>query len=367
MRAFRTPPARRGSFTLVELLVAITVLSFLILIVTEVIDGTTKVIASSNKRQDADDQARMTLDRIGIDIVNVVRRADLDAVFPKQAGNDKLFFYSEAPAYFDSSNASLFPGASASDPKNILSLIGYHINSAYQLERLGIGLTWDGKATGSQPGSAVYLSRLNGVLDPASTVAGNWPALVGSAPEYSGTDAASSSYWQVFSTQVFRLETCFLLKDGTLSIVPVLNPAATTNNLGASAPPLVTSDSSAGYSTGSRWFDTAAQRGYVCVDNTKGAAVWNAIGTQDLTAVVVAIALLDDASRKIVTTSQLGAAVRALPDAAASALVATPPHLMKKTWQAIVQAPSFAAAAGLSPEAASRIRIYQRYFYLNAP
>ena len=46
------------------------------------------------------------------------------------------------------------------------------------------------------------------------------------------------------------------------------------NNDGAAAAPAVTDDSSAGYTVGSRWIDTTADKEYVALDVTVGAAVW---------------------------------------------------------------------------------------------
>jgi hypothetical protein len=243
-----------------------------------------------------------------------------------------------------------------------------------------MGLTWDGASstttppTASQPGSVVYLSYLNGALDPASTLAGNWPGVIGTAPNYNGTDDPTNdpnSSWQVLSTAVLRMEICFLLKDGTLSTMPVTNPSSTNNNLGANTPPLVTSDSTSPspgpYATGSRWFDTTAKRGYICVNNTPGAAVWNAIGTQDISGVVVAIAVLDDTSRKIISTSALSTLAAYLPDVTAANLNNAPPTLMKQTWESKVQSPTFASTIGIPTAVASHVRVYQRYFYLNGP
>lgn len=48
-------------------------------------------------------------------------------------------------------------------------------------------------------------------------------------------------------------------------------------NLAAAVAPTVNEDSSAGYSVGSRWIDTTADRAYVCVDASVGAAVWLAM------------------------------------------------------------------------------------------
>lgn len=46
------------------------------------------------------------------------------------------------------------------------------------------------------------------------------------------------------------------------------------NDLAAAAPPTVSDDTVAGYSVGSRWCDTTADKEYVCLDATEGAAVW---------------------------------------------------------------------------------------------
>jgi hypothetical protein len=46
------------------------------------------------------------------------------------------------------------------------------------------------------------------------------------------------------------------------------------NNLAASVAPAVTDDVDLGYTVGSRWIDTTADKEYVCLDNTDGAAVW---------------------------------------------------------------------------------------------
>ena len=59
-------------------------------------------------------------------------------------------------------------------------------------------------------------------------------------------------------------------------------------NMGAAVAPVVTDDSAAGYAIGSRWFDTTADKEYVCLDASAGAAVWiettgSAGGGTDLT------------------------------------------------------------------------------------
>lgn len=66
------------------------------------------------------------------------------------------------------------------------------------------------------------------------------------------------------------------------TVIGVTTPAAgsfttltsTTNKLDATADPTVNNDIDEGYVVGSRWIDVTADKEYVCLDNTDGAAVW---------------------------------------------------------------------------------------------
>ena len=49
-------------------------------------------------------------------------------------------------------------------------------------------------------------------------------------------------------------------------------------NFDATAPPTATDDSTAGYATGSLWYDAMAKRLYWCASAAEGAAVWIQIG-----------------------------------------------------------------------------------------
>ena len=121
----------------------------------------------------------------------------------------------------------------------------------------------------------------------------------------------------MLSSSVFRFEFCFLMKNGMLSPQPYTAPNTTPR------------------------------------------------GMQDVSAIIVAIAILDDSNRKIVTnTSQLVSALKDFPVSLGQQEAATSP-LMVTLWQDQINAPTFAQSAGLPPEAASAVRVYQRYFYLN--
>lgn len=52
-------------------------------------------------------------------------------------------------------------------------------------------------------------------------------------------------------------------------------PSAFAHNLSATADPAVANDISQGYRPGSVWINKTAQRAFICVDGTLGAAVWD--------------------------------------------------------------------------------------------
>src|SRR5581483_9053711 len=164
------PPFCASAFTLVELLVSMAVLTLLFVVMSQLVNSTTIVSTSSRKQLDADSEARVVFDRMLLDFERMIKRKDVDFLFSKQSGggnsgsNDKFFFYSEAPAYAPSSLSFKSP----------VALIGYRVNSSYQLERLGKMLTWS--TTGSNPGSVVFLTFPPGSTTPipGSTLAGSW-------------------------------------------------------------------------------------------------------------------------------------------------------------------------------------------------
>src|SRR5438105_265062 len=96
-------------FTLVELLVSVAVLVLLVLFVTTLVNSAATITTVSNKRMDADSQARQLLDRMAIDFAQMVKRNDLDffakgTTAPNSVGgamivNDQIAFYSQVPGY----------------------------------------------------------------------------------------------------------------------------------------------------------------------------------------------------------------------------------------------------------------------------
>ncbi|MGB8353241.1 MAG: prepilin-type N-terminal cleavage/methylation domain-containing protein [Chthoniobacteraceae bacterium] len=358
-----------AGFTLVEMLVATVVLVLLVVLVSQLTNSAVLTTTNSRKHMDTDSQARTVFDRMASDFDKMVKRSDVDYIFyknsPGPAGspgvNDSFFFYSEAPGYFDNPPPLTAQGTA--------SLVGYRVNNDNPyypgfpvLERLGKGLTWDGVTSGTTPGGPVFLTTLSGSAIPASTgyLDGNWTTLGTAAQNYSdGTDPD----YHVLSDQVYRLEIAFLLTDGSTSSIPVTNPGSFTNNLSASAPPTSSSDNTQHFAPGSRWFDTTGGRGYICTNSSTGAAVWNPIGIKDISAVIVTIAILDANSRKIINnaTNMVGA----LRDPVPADFTTFPANVMAQSWLSAVNSGSFATNSGIPRTAASQVRIYQRYFYIN--
>lgn len=298
----------RAAFTLLELMLAVAVLALLIVLVAQLINSATLTTTESRKHMDAESEARTILDRLGNDLGRMVKRSDVDCFLKggsiataTMEGNDSLFFFSETIGYFSGASVT------AQSP---LTLVGYRINPTatpgtpgYVLERLGQALAW-GDGSGAESMAFLTYAANGTTPDPASTIGGRWPDIV---------DGNSDDY-QAIGAQVFRFEYCYLLKNGTLSNKPFIPP------------------------------HTSIQ------------------GAQDILAIVVAIAILDNTSRKI--APDLGVLSKALSDPTDAQLAQTPPILMAQTWRNAINTSGFASTVGLPQSAIGHIRVYQRFYYL---
>jgi hypothetical protein len=233
----------------------------------------------------------------------------VDFLFSKQAGNDKMFFYSEAPAYYDD-------GSSSFKPRSSVALVGYRVNAGQQFERLGKLLSWGGSAV-TQPGSIVFLTRPaptvavpNPAPLPATLLENNWATTIGSAPAYDGVD----DDYHVLAGEACRLEFCFLLKNGKYAFDPAGGTATNIHSL----------------------------------DNVR--------------AIVVTLVVLDATSQKITDMSNVCAA---FTDPTAADLEADPPVLMAERWQRQLYRADFVQATGIPQAAAAQIRIYERHISIS--
>lgn len=322
----------RGGFTLVELLVAIAVLVLVIVMIAQLMDMTTRTIAASNKQVDEDDSARTVFNMMANDFGGMLKRKDVDYFFYKNdtaPGNDSMWFYSHAPSYYVGGGA----GPVSESP---LTFVGYRIPTLanrpddkgrvggpnYVLERVGRGITWTGAT------AQYFLTYPAASPSPApsptpypATAIPRFGAVLGSAPYCDGDwspDGSTYAPSYVVSEQVFRMEFCFLMKDGTYMIPPTY-PAAGSHD------------------------------------------AMRKVGT-DVRAIVVAIALLDPKSRLI--ESNLAAAAAALPDLQPSDLTGAQPKLMAEKWNDEINNGGFLKNCNLPPLVASQVRVYQRTFLI---
>jgi hypothetical protein len=340
--------SHRASFTLVEMLVAMVVLTLLILVVVKIVDFSLQLADSTGRSADSGIESNQVLDRIGSDIAGMVIRPDVDQFYYSgTAGeNDKMFFYSQQTGFFNT-NASSYYATNQSS----VSLVGYRINTTDSpsglpvLERLARGLT---TGPDNDVNGGPYTLPLQYLTFPPATSAANYQTAVAGAitnvwgANESGTwkvhgltgangevgsagenyDDGASPYYHVVGNDVFRFEVCFQVQ-GANGPVYSLYPGYT--NCAPVYPASIT-------------------------------------GT---TAIVVAIAVLDAKSRQLVPAAKWSQLIAALQNPTAAQLTANPPILMASLWNS--ELPSIAATAKIPALAAAHIKIYQRCYYLNAP
>lgn len=283
-------------FTLAEMLVAIAVLVLLVLLFTRLMNSATAVTSLANSHMDADSTARPILDRMASDFAGLVRRGDvsyyLKTAATTMAGNDLIGFYSAVPGYFPSTPSPV-------------ALIAYRVNSdssnsvAYtRLERMGKGLDWNGASVINLP--VVFLPRT--IYDSSA-----WPSIATST-DYDSADPSSVTY-EIIGPQVFRFEYYYIQK-ATGALVPY---PGTWSSL-------------------------------------------SAVAINDISAVVVAIAVVDTKGRVLLSNAQIAMLAGRLPDYDAS----MGPGGLLAQWQSILD-----NTADMPRPAISSIRLYERYFFLS--
>jgi prepilin-type N-terminal cleavage/methylation domain-containing protein len=290
------------AFTLAELLVSIVVLTLLVLIVSSMVNSASTLTTMDNKRMDADSQARMALDRMAVDFAQMVKRPDVDYYLKNpatpQVGNDQIAFFSTVPGYYPPTGS-----------QSAVSLVAYRVNSyagspAYnKMERMGKGLLLNGVVPPSSPSpTAVPMIFL------PATIAGitAWSGAIQPSPDpnYSDPD------YELVGPYVFRFEYSYLLKNGTPSTTP--------------------------------W--------------DVGAGHTSPVGMQDVTAISVALAIVDPKSRTLLSDAQVATLAGRMNDY----VTTMGPAGLPAQWQTALD-----ATADMPRPAISGIRIYQRYFYLS--
>jgi len=279
-----------------------------------------------HKQMDADSQARQLLDRMAIDVAQVVKRPDVDyylksvqtgapdctTCIAQTGGNDQIAFFGATSGYY--------PTPSSQSP---ISLIAYRVNSdpnssSYnKLERLGKGFIWNGVSSSYKP--ILFLDNPNPTATPTAltTISGNWAAAVSSS--------TPDSDYEVIGPQIFRFEYYYMLKtNGSFSATP---------------------------------WDTGPSVGHT-----------NVSGMRDVAAIIVDIAVIDPKSKVLLTNAQIATLAGTLIDYGASPPLGCPspnwqaPGELRRQWQCALD-----STTGLPRPALSGIRLYERYIYLSSP
>src|SRR6266513_3051480 len=115
-----------AAFSLVEIMVAVAVLVILTILVAQLTNSATAITRLGTKHIDADTQGRAVLDRIGIDIAQMLKRTDVDYYIKRptgynghgnghgyghrlqtgQQGSDQCAFFTSVPGYYPSGYTS---------------------------------------------------------------------------------------------------------------------------------------------------------------------------------------------------------------------------------------------------------------------
>ena len=306
---------RRGAFSLLEILVAVVILTILVLIMTTVVDVASKTSVTAVKAMDLESEVRLVFDRLAQDLGQAVTRPDVDWNFKKIPGkNDEIGFWAQIRGFagnrtLSSVNFRVSPAAVGGMP---------------ELERAARGAGWDDMVLGVEP-------------DPVD-------------PKTLAQPAADD--YQLLGDQVFRMEICYLLEDGSLSTT--YYNRSVKNSLTEPRKPLVSDDVDSGFKVGSWW--TSNNTHFVCKDATAGRAVWEKLAPmQNVRALVVGIGVLDRRTRILLTKTQMEDLADRLADAVDGQDILT-------AWNPISANPG--TLNDIHPLASQTVRFYQRYFPL---
>ena len=298
MQAARLPLQRSArAFTLAELAVSVGVLVVIVLLATQLLKSAATVTTLGHKQMDADSQARQLLDRMAIDFAQMVKRSDLDffakgTASPNSVGgamngtpavNDQIAFYSAVPGYY--------PPAGFQSP---VSLVAYRENAQNKLERMGVGLVWNGVSLNDTP--VVFMPL---------RISATWPSATNLAASPTPEPRA-----EVIGPQVIRFEYYYLLNNGSFSVVPWITPHTSVS------------------------------------------------GMQDVSAIVVDIAVIDPKSKVLLTPAQITSLAGQLVDYTPG----LPAGRLRTLWQNTLD-----GNTTLPRPAVSGIRVYERFIYLSPP
>lgn len=297
---------RAAGFTLAELLVSVGVLVLLVLLATQLLNSAATITTLGHKQMDADSQARQLLDRMAIDFAQMVKRSDVDYDLKSSSGSAADCANCGPQAGNDLAIFySMVPGyysmvpAPTTTQRSPISIVAYRVNFV------------------SSSSTYLKMERLGKGLAWNGVSLGWTPIWFLPKTILEAILSTASSEYEVVGPRVFRFEYYYLLKNGGFSDIP---------------------------------WDTSA--GHNAVD-----------GMQDVSAIVVDIAVIDPKSKVLLNDAQIATfttsgAANFLSDYASGMV----PGQLRAQWQNTLN-----GITSLPRPALSGIRLYERHFYLSPP
>ncbi len=180
----------------------------------------TVVTRVGTKHIDADTQARAVLDRIGLDIAQMIKRTDIDYYIKQptgynghgnghgyghrlqtgQQGSDQCAFFTSVPGYY--------PSGYTPTQQSPISLVAYRVNSdssrpSYlMLERMAKGLLWNATDNNLNLNQEAALVPIVFLPQTISAMNRPWYAAVNNDT----TPKSQNAAYEVVGPQVFRFE-----------------------------------------------------------------------------------------------------------------------------------------------------------------
>ena len=212
-------PLSNSAFTLVELLVSMTILAVIIVLITQVLSMVTTATSASNRQMDCSSLARIALDRFGNDFEGMISQGGATAVYYSESGatgNSAIGFVSKSRPRFTTSTGGSPTRLVSTDIRG--ATIGYRMKNtsvtfsgvnqvSFPMLNRGDGpFTFSIQSSGSR--SAYHFPHVFA----RQIVSGTTPRLPGDLVSTSGTERAVN--WQGMALGLLRMHISFVLSDG---------------------------------------------------------------------------------------------------------------------------------------------------------
>ena len=286
--------SRAAAFTLAELLVSVGVLVLLTLLATQLLNNASTIMALGHRQMDADSQARELFDRMAIDFTQMIRRPDVDYYVKSSTTANDCRLCTRQRGNDQIAFYSTVPGwlALTGAQQGPVSIIGYRINVS--------GTTLSNRM--ERLGEALVWNGAS-----SDTRSDGRPASVIFWASLNPWANLTNYPFDLIGRDVFRFEYYYLLKNGDLSSTP--------------------------------WYAISSVR-----------------GLQDVSAIIVDIAVIDPKSRVLLSDSDIAGLAEDLADYGGQ----TPGGLLAG-WRATLD-----GNTTLPRPALSSVRLYERSFHLSS-